>query len=124
LENVLLPMQLRQLWRNPDPACAQQALERVSMSAHADKLPAELSGGEKQRVALARALVGDPRVLIADEPTGNLDTASGGIIVDLLVEQHRAGKTVILVTHEQRLAEVASRCIHMRDGRIDGDGAP
>ncbi len=123
LENVILPMQLRQLWRNPDPACAQQALERVGMADHFGKLPSELSGGEKQRVALARALVCDPPVLIADEPTGNLDRASGGIIVDLLVEQYRAGKTVILVTHEERLAGVASRCIHMLDGRVDGEEA-
>jgi putative ABC transport system ATP-binding protein len=121
LENVLLPQQLRQLWRRPDRTAAHTALERVQMSVHEAKLPSELSGGEKQRVALARALVCDPPILIADEPTGNLDSASGGLIIELLLEQHHLGKTVILVTHEQRLAEVASCRLQMRDGRIEGD---
>jgi putative ABC transport system ATP-binding protein len=124
LENVLLPMQLRSLWGGGvDRARAHAVLERVGMSAHLHKLPSELSGGERQRVALARALANDPPILIADEPTGNLDTATGGDVIRLFREQHEAGKTVILVTHERRLANVASRRVRMLDGRIQaGDG--
>jgi putative ABC transport system ATP-binding protein len=118
LENVLLPVQLRALWARPDAARAGAVLERVGMSAHLAKLPQELSGGEKQRVALARALVNDPPILLADEPTGNLDTATGEQIVALLEDYNHAGKTVVLVTHEERLARAASRRLHMRDGRM------
>jgi putative ABC transport system ATP-binding protein len=119
LENIALPMQLRQLWATPAPERAMEMLARVGMGEHALKLPAELSGGEKQRAALARALANDPPILVADEPTGNLDSVTGGQVVGLFAEQHRLGKTVILVTHEPRLAGAASRCIHMLDGRID-----
>jgi putative ABC transport system ATP-binding protein len=122
LENVTLPMQLRDLWSQPDARRAKATLERVGMSAHLDKLPAELSGGEKQRVALARALINDPPILIADEPTGNLDSATGAHIVELLHEQHHMGKTVLLVTHETALAESASRRVRMKDGQVDGNG--
>ena len=120
LENVALPMQLRHLWASPDLGRAEEMLVRVGMGEHLHKLPSEISGGEKQRVALARALVNDPPILIADEPTGNLDSATGEQVINLLVEQHGTGKTVILVTHEARLAEVASRRVHMLDGRLDG----
>ncbi len=120
LENVALPMQLRHLWASPDLGRAEEMLVRVGMGEHLHKLPSEISGGEKQRVALARALVNDPPILIADEPTGNLDSATGEQVINLLVEQHRVGKTVILVTHEARLAEVASRRVYMLDGRLDG----
>ena len=120
LENVALPMQLLQLWVSPDLQRAREMLARVGLGDHARKLPSELSGGEKQRVALARALINDPPILIADEPTGNLDSATGEQVVSLLADQHRAGKTVILVTHQPHLAEMASRWIHMLDGRIDG----
>lgn len=123
LENVLLPVQLRDLWRRADPARATAVLERVGMGGHLHKLPSELSGGENQRVALARALVNDPPILIADEPTGNLDSATGEQIVALVQEQHRAGKTVILVTHEERLAAAATRRLPMFDGRVDGDAS-
>jgi putative ABC transport system ATP-binding protein len=118
LENVQLPMQLRQLWRFDGHGRAEEMLARVGMSEHAGKLPSELSGGERQRVALARALINDPPLLIADEPTGNLDSATGEQVVALLAEQHRAGKTVVLVTHEDRLAGLASRRIPLRDGRL------
>jgi len=121
IENVALPIQLRSLWKRPDQGRAHEVLARVGMSDHVTKIPSELSGGEKQRVALARALVNEPPILIADEPTGNLDSATGAAIIDLLIEQHRAGKTIILVTHEQRLAEVAQRRICLLDGRLDGD---
>ncbi len=119
LENVALPMQLRRIWANPDIGRARQMLERVGLGEHLLKLPSELSGGERQRVALARALVNDPPILIADEPTGNLDSASGARIVSLLAEQHRAGRTVVLVTHATGLVSAASRRIAMRDGRIE-----
>lgn len=123
LENVLLPLQLRDLWGRVEAQRARALLERVGMADHANKLPAELSGGEKQRVALARALVNDPPILIADEPTGNLDSATGEQIVGLFESYHRQGKTVILVTHEERLAAAATRRLHMLDGRVDGDAA-
>ena len=121
LENVLLPMQLRDLWARVDAGRARAVLERMGMGAHLFKLPAELSGGEKQRVALARALVNDPPILIADEPTGNLDSATGEQIVALFEDYHRMGKTVILVTHEERLAEAATRRVYMLDGQVHRD---
>ena len=119
LENVALPMQLRKLWGGHNSGRAREMLARLGMIEHADKLPSEISGGEKQRVALARAMVNDPPILIADEPTGNLDSATGADIVRLFEEQQRAGKTVILVTHEQYLTKVATRRIRMLDGRIE-----
>jgi len=118
LENVALPGHLRQLWARPNLTPAREMLARVGMGDHLHKLPSELSGGEKQRVALARALVNDPPILIADEPTGNLDSATGATIAALLAEQHQNGKTILLVTHERSLAELASRRIEMRDGRV------
>lgn len=121
IENVALPMQLRALWERPDLARARRVLERVGMDEHLDKIPSELSGGEKQRVALARALVNEPPILIADEPTGNLDSTTGAAIIELLGEQHRAGRTIVLVTHEERLAAVAERRIHLLDGRLHSD---
>ena len=119
LENVTLPLQLRSLWTQPDGRRAEAMLERVGMSAHLHKLPAELSGGEKQRVALARALINDPPILIADEPTGNLDSGTGARIIELLHEQHRLGKTVSLVTHETTLAESCSSRLWMKDGQVE-----
>jgi putative ABC transport system ATP-binding protein len=124
LENVALPLQLRQLWARPDIGRARALLERVGMAEHLTKLPSELSGGEKQRVALARALVNAPPLVIADEPTGNLDSATGEQIIRLLADEHASGTTVVLVTHEARLAETATRRIVMRDGRIAEDDGP
>jgi putative ABC transport system ATP-binding protein len=124
LENVALPLQLRQLWARPDIGRARELLERVGMSEHLTKLPSELSGGEKQRVALARALVNAPLLVIADEPTGNLDSATGEQIIRLLADEHASGTTVVLVTHEARLAEAATRRIAMRDGLIADDDGP
>ncbi len=90
----------------------------VGLSAKADRLPGQLSGGEQQRVAFARALVMDPPILLADEPTGNLDTKAGEVIIDLLEASHDAGRTIVLVTHEMRLASQAQRIVHLRDGEI------
>jgi putative ABC transport system ATP-binding protein len=118
LENVALPAQLLNFWGQPPAGRAQALLERVGMGDQMAKLPAELSGGERQRVALARALMNDPDILVADEPTGNLDSATGQAIVRLFVEQHARGKTVVLVTHDVDLAALSQRRVQMLDGRI------
>lgn len=118
LENVMLPMELRNSFSNQRRERALLALERVGLKEHAPQLPSELSGGEQQRVAIARALVNDPPILLADEPTGNLDTETGDRVVTLLADLNRAGKTIVLVTHEETLARAASRIVRVRDGRV------
>jgi putative ABC transport system ATP-binding protein len=100
---------------------AMQALERVSLTQRADHRPSELSGGEAQRAAIARALVTAPRLLLADEPTGNLDSATGEEIAALLDELHGQGATVVLVTHNESLGRRAGRVLRLRDGRIDSE---
>lgn len=119
LENVQLPLELYP--RHPAGRRRQmawEALEQVGLAERAHHLPSQLSGGEQQRVALARALVHDPWLIAADEPTGNLDSASGQQVLDLLSAVHRQGKTVLLVTHDRDLAAVASCEILLRDGRV------
>lgn len=118
IENVMLPMELRNTFADQRRERAMIALERVGLKERATQLPSELSGGEQQRVAIARALVNDPPILLADEPTGNLDSETGERVVALLAELNRAGKTIVLVTHEETLARTASRVIRVRDGRI------
>lgn len=118
LENVTLPMELRGDGSRGRRRRAEEMLERVGLSARMAQLPSELSGGEQQRVAIARALVNDPPLLLADEPTGNLDTANAEGIVGLLHEFAVAGKTILLITHEANLARAAQRTILMRDGEI------
>ncbi len=118
LENVLLPMELRNSYSNHRQERAMAALERVGLADRATQLPSELSGGEQQRVAIARALVNDPPILLADEPTGNLDSATGERVVALLLELNQSGKTIVLVTHEEDLARQASRVVHVRDGHV------
>jgi putative ABC transport system ATP-binding protein len=98
---------------------ALECLRRVGLLHRADHRPAELSGGEAQRAAIARALVAEPRLILADEPTGNLDSATGEEIAALLAELHREGRTVVLVTHNESLARRAQRMIRLRDGRIE-----
>ncbi len=122
LENVMLPMDFRGAYAGNRRERAIRLLERVGLADRAHHLPAELSGGEQQRVAIARALANDPPILLADEPTGNLDTANAEQVIALLAEIHRDGKTVVLITHEPRLAATAQRRIHMLDGRIVEDG--
>ena len=100
---------------------ARSALERVGLGHRLDHRPHQMSGGERQRVAIARAVVGDPPLLLADEPTGNLDSASGASIVELLHELHRQGTTVIVITHDNELAAKLPRQIAIRDGRVVGD---
>src|SRR6267143_860691 len=96
----------------------QHALERVGMAHRLRHYPSQLSGGQQQRVAVARALVGDPLILMADEPTGNLDSKNGEAVMELLRDLHRNGATVCMVTHDQRYANFAERTIHLFDGRI------
>lgn len=121
LENVMLPMQIT--GQNSHTSRAQELLEVIGLAHLADHFPNEMSGGEQQRVAIARALANDPPILLADEPTGNLDTASGRRVLELLSKTWQAGTTLILVTHDQEVAQMASRIITMRDGTIDADVA-
>ncbi|WP_181780824.1 ABC transporter ATP-binding protein [Pseudonocardia pini] len=100
---------------------AQQALERVGLGDRTDHQPNQLSGGQQQRVAVARALVTDPAMILADEPTGNLDTTSTVDVMNLFVELNEAGRTIVLITHEPEVAEFAQRVVTLRDGRIVGD---
>jgi putative ABC transport system ATP-binding protein len=95
-----------------------KALERVGMAHRAKHLPSQLSGGQQQRVAVARAVAGEPSILLADEPTGNLDSRSGEAVMDLLRELHRTGATICMVTHDPRYARHAERSIHLFDGRV------
>jgi putative ABC transport system ATP-binding protein len=117
-ENVELPLTYRGMKAVERRRRAEAALERVGMAHRAKHLPSQLSGGQQQRVAVARAVAGDPLILLADEPTGNLDSASGEAVMELLSELHRNGATLCMVTHDPRYARHASRTIHLFDGRI------
>jgi putative ABC transport system ATP-binding protein len=117
-ENVELPLTYRGLSATERKARVQGALERVRMAPRAKHLPGQLSGGQQQRVAVARALAGNPLVLLADEPTGNLDSANGEAVMELLKELHAQGSTICMVTHDSRFARHAERTIHLFDGRI------
>jgi putative ABC transport system ATP-binding protein len=117
-ENVELPLTYRGMGSADRRRRAQEALERVGMSHRMKHYPAQLSGGQQQRVAVARALGGDPSILLADEPTGNLDSANGEAVMDLLAELHRGGSTICVVTHDPRYARHAARSIELFDGRI------
>ena len=123
-ENVETPLQYGERPMREWRPRALEALGRVGLAARADHRPSELSGGEAQRAAIARALVVEPRLLLADEPTGNLDTATGGEIAALLDELHAQGSTVVLVTHNEPLARRAERLVTLRDGRIEGETRP
>jgi putative ABC transport system ATP-binding protein len=122
LENVSLPLHLRGWPRRKVEERAKELLDLVQLTARIDHLPDELSGGERQRVAIARALSIYPPILLADEPTGNLDTATGTEILRLIHDLHdRLGATVLVVTHDQKVAESCPRTIHLRDGKIFED---
>ncbi|MGH7729784.1 MAG: ABC transporter ATP-binding protein [Candidatus Eiseniibacteriota bacterium] len=117
-ENVELPLLYRGLPADERSRRVLKGLERVGMTHRQNHLPSQLSGGQQQRVAVARSLAGDPLILLADEPTGNLDSANGEAVMDLLRELHRAGTTICMVTHDPRFARYAPRSIHLFDGRI------
>ncbi len=117
-ENVELPLTYRGMSAQQRRKLVGEALERVSMAYRSRHLPAQLSGGQQQRVAVARALAGDPLLLLADEPTGNLDSTNGESVMELLRELHGMGSTVCMVTHDPRFARHAERTIHLFDGRI------
>jgi putative ABC transport system ATP-binding protein len=121
LENVMLPMDFLDAYKGRRRQRAMDLLARVGLQDHADHLPSELSGGEQQRVAIARALSNDPPIVIADEPTGNLDTATGQRIMSLLKELSEQGKSVVFVTHDPLLAANAQRVIRVQDGHIVDD---
>jgi len=117
-ENVELPLTYRGMPSAERKKRVHEALERVGMSHRVKHYPSQLSGGQQQRVAVARALAGDPSILLADEPTGNLDSQNGEAVMDLLRELHRNGATICIVTHDPRYARYADRSIHLFDGRI------
>jgi putative ABC transport system ATP-binding protein len=117
-ENVELPLSYRGMAAAERNQHVQDALERVGMIHRQKHYPAQLSGGQQQRVAVARAVAGDPSILLADEPTGNLDSANGQAVMELLRELHQGGATICIVTHDPRYAQDAQRTIHLFDGRI------
>lgn len=120
-ENVMVPMSPARLSGRDKAERADALLSSVGLSGKEDRLPSQLSGGECQRVAIARALVYDPPILLADEPTGNLDSATGERILDLFSELHRRGKTVLMVTHNRANLSRATRAVRLRDGEIAED---
>ena len=122
-ENVELPLTYRGMAPAERKQRVMSALERVGMSHRVRHYPAQLSGGQQQRVAVARAVAGEPLILLADEPTGNLDSTNGEAVMQLLQELHRGGATIIMVTLDARYERHADRAIHLFDGRVVGDQA-
>jgi putative ABC transport system ATP-binding protein len=121
LENVMLPLIYAGISKQDREKIATEALESVQLSDRMNHKPNELSGGQRQRVAVARALVNKPSIILADEPTGNLDSKTSAEIIGLLEEIHELGNTIVLVTHEEDIAEHAHRIIRLRDGQVDDD---
>ncbi len=117
-ENVELPLVYRNLDAPERKRKVREALEKVGMEHRINHYPAQLSGGQQQRVAVARALVGDPLIMLADEPTGNLDSRNGEAVMNLLADLHRAGSTICMVTHDPRYADNAEKTFHLFDGRV------
>jgi len=117
-ENVELPLTYRGMPAKERKERVQEALERVGMSHRMKHYPSQLSGGQQQRVAVARAVVGKPSILLADEPTGNLDSRNSEAVMDLLAELHKEGATICIVTHDERYARHADRAVHLSDGRV------
>lgn len=118
LENVMLPMIFQSIPLEKREEKARKLLEEIGLGPRLTHLPSELSGGERQRVALARALANDPEVILADEPTGNLDTKRGKEVAEMFVKLSKEGKTIILVTHDMDIAKYAKKIYHLRDGEI------
>jgi putative ABC transport system ATP-binding protein len=123
-ENVELPLTYRGMRSQERKERVMEALDKVGMAHRAKHLPSQLSGGQQQRVAVARALGGNPLILLADEPTGNLDSKNGEAVMELMSDLHQQGATLCMVTHDPRYAELAERTVHLFDGRIvDEQGA-
>jgi putative ABC transport system ATP-binding protein len=118
LENVAFPMRFARVPRRKRLLTAMEALQLVGLEERAHHRPTELSGGQQQRVAIARALVNDPKLILADEPTGNLDTASGASIMQVLSDLHHSGHTVVVVTHDPRMTHYATHFVYLLDGKI------
>ncbi len=123
LENVLLPFTYTGLSKKIARKKAEEMLISVGLSKHMHKRPSELSGGEQQRVAISRAMINDPSIILADEPTGALDTKTGIEVMKIFQKLNKEGKTIILITHESDIADFAGRAIHLRDGLIESDSA-
>ena len=121
LENVELPLIYRGLEKKERRELAMEALERVGLANRVTHKPSEMSGGQQQRVAIARAIAARPPVVLADEPTGNLDSASSREILEILKEMHKEGRTVILITHDDKIADKAKRVVRILDGKIESD---
>ena len=121
IENVELPLIYRGIDKKTRRDLAKEALEMVGLGKRMDHKPAEMSGGQQQRVAIARAIAAKPPVILADEPTGNLDTASSKEILDILKDLHEGGRTVILITHDNGIAQQAKRVVRIMDGKIESD---
>lgn len=121
VENVELPLLYRKIGKKERHELAVRALEKVGLSTRMEHKPSEMSGGQQQRVAIARAIAQAPPIILADEPTGNLDSASSQEIIRILKELHKEGRTVILITHDNEIAAQAKRVIRIKDGRIERD---
>ena len=117
-ENIELPLIYQGVKREERKVRVREAIERVGLEKRAKHLPTELSGGQQQRVAIARAIVTNPSLILADEPTGNLDSKTGDEIMEIFHELHRQGNTIVLITHDDEVAKQASRSIHIRDGKV------
>ena len=120
-ENVELPLIYRKLPKNKRKEIAMSALEKVSLSNRVSHRPSQMSGGQQQRVAIARAIAAEPPIILADEPTGNLDKLSGGEVMRILLSLNDSGKTIILITHDENIASQAQRIIRITDGAVDND---
>ena len=119
LGNVMLPMTFQNIPRAQRKMRAMQLMTKVGLKERMFNLPSQLSGGERQRVAIARALVNDPEIILADEPTGNLDSKTGTDIIKMLTDLHEQGRTVILITHDEKIAKKAQRRIKIKDGKLE-----
>jgi len=124
IENVMLPLATAKLGRKRSRAMALAALERVGLASKAGRLPDQISGGEQERTALARAIVNQPPILLADEPTGNLDSKTSGQVIEMIGELNREGMTVVMVTHSAACARAAGRILTMSDGRLVAESGP
>jgi putative ABC transport system ATP-binding protein len=122
IENVMLPLSITKRSKQEQIKMAEAILEKIGLKGKAKRLPDQLSGGEQERVAIARALVNSPPILMADEPTGNLDSKTGKEIMDLFKSLHQEGQTIIMVTHNPENTSYSTRTIFLKDGRVEGNG--